>query len=121
MYYEDTLLCYRIKKAGYSVVYLPYAPLVHYGRRSARQAAALAALNSFRSSVTYFEKLYGIEAATLYRTAVRLGWRACALGFNTLALSSNRWTRGKAEFFRFLLKEDAVAAERLRVAKLAKL
>ena len=38
MYYEEADLCYRIKKSGYKIKYLPNAKIIHYGEKSSKSS-----------------------------------------------------------------------------------
>ncbi len=87
-YYEDVDLCYRIKNAGWKVVYFPEAKVTHYWRRSSEQAGDRAALEHYRSRYLFFQKHYGktrlrfLKAVTisfLLMDTLR-GWIRCAAG-----------------------------------------
>ena len=103
MYYEDTLLCRRAREAGYKVVYLPLAPIIHYRGNSAKKIRPATILYSFQSSVVYFDRLYGAIVAGIYRRTVKAAWWLIAL---TFGLIPNDRFREKAELFRFLYYED---------------
>ena len=59
MWYEDTLLCYKVRNQGYDIKYLPCASIIHYGGMSSRQILAKSMFNSFNSSIVYIEQVYG--------------------------------------------------------------
>jgi GT2 family glycosyltransferase len=103
MWFEDTLLCYNLRKAGYRVVYLPYAPIVHYKGKSAGKIPVKAAFNSFRGSTIYFQKVYGRPLARFYATTVRLIWALFALCFSILEFVPNEKIKKKAQLFRRLI------------------
>ena len=103
MYYEDTLLCRRAWKAGYAVVYLPLAPIIHYRGNSAKTARPATILYSFQSSVVYFERLHGATIASLYRHTVKAIWWISALIFKLLPMPR---FREKAELFRYLYDHE---------------
>lgn len=52
MYFEDNDLCLRLRKAGYSVVYCPYAHITHIGGQSAKKNPK--SLKAYRDSLRYF-------------------------------------------------------------------
>lgn len=106
MYYEDTLLCFRCWQKGYRVMYLPLAPIIHYGGGSAKQVRAFTAFNSFKSSVTYFEKTRGRITANVYGSAVKMLWRTFAGMFRVLSVFSGRRFVKKAELFSELTMLD---------------
>ena len=103
MWFEDTLLCYSLRKAGYRVVYLPYAPIIHYKGKSAGKIPVKAAFNSFRGSTIYFQKVYGRPLARFYATTVRLIWALFALCFSILEFVPNEKIKEKAQLFRRLI------------------
>lgn len=104
MYYEDTLLCKRAWKSGYSVIYLPLAPVIHYRAISAKKIRAKTMLYSFQSSVVYVERLHGATIAGCYRHVVRTVWRFFGLLF---WLFPFRRFREKSDLFWYLLWEDS--------------
>jgi GT2 family glycosyltransferase len=108
MYYEDTLLCARARKNGYRIMYLPFAPIIHYHQASARLIGSQAIFYSFRSSVIYFKKIYGKFVAKLYSSITRIIWCAFALIFSLLQIFPLRKFKEKAELFRSLLSEGCV-------------
>lgn len=103
MYYEDTLLCKRAREAGFEVVYLPLAPIVHYRGTSARKARTATLLHSFQSSVVYCERLYGSVVAAIYRRAVKTIWWLTSLIFRLAPFGR---LRRKADLFRDLNEQD---------------
>lgn len=104
MWFEDTLLCYSLRKAGYRVVYLPYAPIIHYKGKSAGKIPVEAAFNSFRGSTIYFQKVYGRPLARFYAMTVRLIWVLFALCFSILKFVPNEKIKEKAQLFRRLIE-----------------
>lgn len=56
LYWEDADLCRRIRSAGWRVVFLPSARVVHYGRRGSRHAARRSIVAFHRSAYRYFSK-----------------------------------------------------------------
>ena len=103
MYYEDTLLCHRVWKAGYRVVYVPIVPIIHYGGESAKQVKAFAAYNSFKSSVVYFKKTRNPAQAQVYSVCVRNTWFILKWVFTVTAIFPGKLAKRKAEFFSELM------------------
>jgi len=99
MYYEDTMLCFRIWEKGGRVVYLPVAPIIHYGGASAKQIRTHSAFNSFKGSVIYFAKTRGSSTAYLYSTVVRLAWVGFWAVFSVLQLLPIKKLSEKATLF----------------------
>lgn len=106
MYYEDTLLCYQVHKCGYRIVYLPYASIIHYQGMSARQIRTITAYNSFKSSVIYFERIYGKKTADVYARIVKIIWHLLVCGFTLFQVVPFPKFREKTEFFRYLSKQN---------------
>ena len=67
MYGEDVDLCYRIKKAGWQIWYLPEAEIIHYGGGSSGRIAETAAIYDRISIAKFFGKHRGILTAIAYR------------------------------------------------------
>jgi hypothetical protein len=59
MYSEELDWCQRIKAAGWRVVYLPQAQILHYGGKSSDQVAAAKHIHFQRSKIAYYTKYFG--------------------------------------------------------------
>lgn len=66
MYTEEIDFCYRAKKAGWKIAWLPTAEVIHYGGQSTRQAASSVFLQLYHSKLLFFRKHYGKPAAWAY-------------------------------------------------------
>jgi GT2 family glycosyltransferase len=58
MFFEDVDICYRIKKNGWQIYYLPDAEIIHYGGQSVRQRVNVGE-EFYRSLILYFKTRYG--------------------------------------------------------------
>ncbi len=67
MYSEELDLCRRVKEAGWKIVYLPQAQVVHYVGKSSDQALAARHIYFQMSKVRYFRKWHGTAQANLLR------------------------------------------------------
>ncbi len=67
MYSEETDWCRRAKNAGWRVVYVGSARIVHYGGKSTEQANARSQIYFQRSKLYYFRKHHGIVVAGFLR------------------------------------------------------
>lgn len=67
MYTEEVDLCYRLRKAGWSIHWLPTARVIHYGGESTKQVPTESFLNLYRSKILYFRKHHGAAAAVAYK------------------------------------------------------
>ncbi len=72
MYFEEIDLCYRIKKAGYSVCYTPDSKIVHLGKGSSRVFRDTVFRN-LSSQEYFFWKHYGRAQAIAMRLIVIVG------------------------------------------------
>lgn len=76
MYYEEVDLCFRIKRAGYRVVFVPEAAIVHLGGRSATQVPVRKRIAAMTSLLKFFKKHYGGFStglfACLFKPAIAL-------------------------------------------------
>jgi N-acetylglucosaminyl-diphospho-decaprenol L-rhamnosyltransferase len=70
MYSEELDLCRRVKEAGWKVVYLPKAQVVHYVGQSSDQAVAARHIYFQTSKVHYFRKWHGARQANLLRLSL---------------------------------------------------
>ena len=59
MYSEELDLCRRIKKAGWQIVYLPSAQIIHHEGKSSEQVVAARHIRFQTSKVRYFRKFHG--------------------------------------------------------------
>ncbi len=67
MYSEELDLCRRVKAAGWKIMYLPQAQVVHYVGKSSDQAVAARHIYFQTSKVHYFRKWHGAFQANLLR------------------------------------------------------
>jgi N-acetylglucosaminyl-diphospho-decaprenol L-rhamnosyltransferase len=67
MYSEELDWCRRVKAAGWRVVYLPSARIVHYEGKSSEQAGVARHIRFQTSKVRYFRKFHGRPAAEALR------------------------------------------------------
>ncbi|MFQ5596281.1 MAG: glycosyltransferase family 2 protein [Anaerolineae bacterium] len=67
IYSEEVDLCYRLRRAGWRLYWLPAARVVHYGGQSTQQVAAEMFLRLYRGKLLYFRKNHGRLAAQLYK------------------------------------------------------
>lgn len=67
MYSEEVDLCRRLACAGYAVVWLPDAQVMHLGAQSTRQVEDAMFFQLYKGKIQYFRKHYGTVAAWIYR------------------------------------------------------
>ncbi|MBE2199056.1 MAG: glycosyltransferase family 2 protein [Anaerolinea sp.] len=72
MYSEEVDLCYRIKRAGWPLYWVPESQVIHYGGQSTRQAAAQMFVELYRGKVQYFRKNQGAVVAAVYKAILFL-------------------------------------------------
>jgi GT2 family glycosyltransferase len=94
MYSEEVDWCKRIKKAGWQIVYLPQARVIHYEGRSSAQVSARRMIYFNTSKVRYINKYYGPVKAAILRIAL-LGMFACQL-----LLEGAKWFVGHKRLMR---------------------
>jgi hypothetical protein len=70
MYSEEMDWCKRIKDAGWRVVYLPQAVVIHHEAKSSSQASAQRIINFNTSKVRYLAKHHGRAQAAFARFAL---------------------------------------------------
>ncbi|HSO28205.1 MAG TPA: glycosyltransferase family 2 protein [Anaerolineales bacterium] len=67
MYSEELDWCRRFKNAGWRVVYLPTAQIIHYEGKSSEQAVVARHINFQQAKLRYFRKYHSRLAASLLR------------------------------------------------------
>lgn len=67
MYSEELDWCRRFKNAGWRVVYLPIAQIIHYEGKSSEQAVVARHINFQQAKLRYFRKYHSRLAASLLR------------------------------------------------------
>jgi len=70
MYSEELDLCRRIKEAGWRIVYLPTAQVVHHEGKSSEQVVAARHIRFQTSKVRYFRKFHGPLQAEALRVFI---------------------------------------------------
>lgn len=70
LYSEEIDLCYRVKRAGWQLVWLPDVAMIHFGGQSSKQVATQSFLNLYRGKVMFFRKHYGLVSAGFYRAVL---------------------------------------------------
>lgn len=102
MYSEELDWCRRLKAAGWRIVYVPTAQIVHHGGKSSEQVVAARHLHFQTSKVRYFQKHHGPLAAEALR------WFLLANYAWQLALEGAKWLVGH----RRSLRAQRIAAYR---------
>jgi N-acetylglucosaminyl-diphospho-decaprenol L-rhamnosyltransferase len=77
MYSEELDWCRRIKMAGWQVIYLPTAQVIHHVGKSSEQAITARHINFQRAKLRYFYKYHGWLTAWLLRLFIlwNYGWQ----------------------------------------------
>ena len=75
LYLEDAEIQYRIKKAGYKIVYIPYIKIYHFNNSSVQSydGENIYFYNTHRSKMIYFHKHFGFFKRNFVRTLLILG------------------------------------------------
>ena len=110
MYSEELDWCRRFKEAGWRVVYLPTAQVIHYGGKSSEQVIAARHIHFQTSKVRYFRKYHGCVVAEMLRLFI-LGNYLWQLG-----LEAGKWLLGHKRPLRMerIIAYRAVLRSRLR-------
>ncbi len=105
MFSEEMDLCYRLKKAGWSVNYIPQATAVHLWGGSSNQVKGEVFLQLYRSRIMFFRKHYGKWVTRLYKTELFLGslLRVVLAWFSGLLNNQSEESR-KGEHYRKLMQ-----------------
>ena len=86
LYYEDTDLCVRVRKQGFSIWYLPTAEIVHIGMYTSNKMRKLFELSNCQSSLYFFRKHRGwpwsaVLRLVLFVSSLAKGVVAYLIGF----------------------------------------
>jgi GT2 family glycosyltransferase len=100
MYSEELDWCRRMKGAGWRVVYLPAAQVVHHEGKSSEQAVTARHVHFHRAKLRYFRKYHGRLAAGVLRAFLLLVyfWQLLLEGMKGLVGHKRplRWQRVRA-------------------------
>jgi GT2 family glycosyltransferase len=73
MYYEEVEWCWRIRKAGYKVYYVPESRVVHHWMGSVKQFSKAMTDRLFRSALIYYRKTGGVRQQLAIRLVIAIG------------------------------------------------
>jgi len=104
MYTEEVDLCYRLRRDGWELDWIPQSRVTHYGGASSVQAYNAMYVQLYRSKVQFYRKFGGEPRAQRYKSFVRLAywprWLVSASGARLKPALIDR-----AQTFRRLLDE----------------
>ncbi len=103
MYYEEVDLCYRIKRNGWQIYYIPEAKIIHAAGKSYSKNITGMIRHQYRSKFIYYRKNYGEfpSSILIFLTIYEMGYRMIMYYLMSFLLSKNRkeyWFRLKAYF-----------------------
>jgi GT2 family glycosyltransferase len=84
MYSEETDWCFRMRRQGWKVYYLPGVEVIHLGGGSASRANATQLVRLYDSKIRFFRKHYGARQTSLLRYGLAV---VNALGLTRRALT----------------------------------
>ena len=90
MYSEEVDLCYRLRKGGWGLFWIPQARVVHFGGQSTRQASSEMFLRLYEAKLTYFRKNHGNFKAQLYKFMIMLATLSRLLSTSLIWLEEPR-------------------------------
>ncbi len=88
LYSEEVEWCWRIRRAGWRVVYLPEATVYHHESASAGQQPAWRQIAFDTAKVQLYERLHGRPAAEILRAFLLLNYLAW------IAIEGSKWLLG---------------------------
>ncbi len=94
MYTEELDLCYRLRKAGWQLYWVPEAVVLHHGGQSTRQVPEEMFIQLYGSRLQYFRKHHGEAAASGYKV-VLMAAAVTRVGLSPLAYVINPEERQK--------------------------
>jgi len=92
MYFEEVDLCYRIKRQGWKIVFLPTAYVTHYGGQSSLQNMDVRIIKRYESLLAFFKKHYRQREVLALRLLVicEMLWRVLFTAMHVLPRSVQR-------------------------------
>jgi GT2 family glycosyltransferase len=72
MFFEDVDLCYRIRRNGWKIYYLPEAGIIHHGGQSVKQRSNIGE-EFYKSLIKYFKSHYGSRGEARVRASMIIG------------------------------------------------
>lgn len=90
MFAEEDDWCFRIRKHGWKVYYLPDAEIIHYQGASVKQASQKMFLQLHKSKVAFFRKHYGPFSAVLLKIVYLAGYSLRLGVISLIGLTSRR-------------------------------
>ncbi len=72
IYSEEIDLCFRLRRAGWQLFWLPTASIVHFGGQSTHQVAETMFLHLYRGKILYFKKHHGALTGFFYKLILLL-------------------------------------------------
>jgi len=67
IYGEEVDWCWRIKQAGWKIMYLPHAQIIHYGKAASDQRKTEMFIQNYKSAYIFLKKNYPAYSYWLYR------------------------------------------------------
>ncbi len=102
---EETDLCFRIRQAGYPILFTPEAVITHLQGQSVKRSPLRFHIEAFKNRYRYFYKHYGTKAVVRYRLVWLLGFGLRQLAFGALNLASySERRKERIEMWRALRK-----------------
>jgi GT2 family glycosyltransferase len=104
-HFEEADLCFRVRKAGYPILFYPDAEIVHLGGQSVNRFPIRFDLETYRSRYRFFFKHYGMTGMLRIRLVSLIGLQLRRFGYSLL-----RWFKPsevlekRLEMYRVLLE-----------------
>lgn len=102
MYCEDVDWCYRMRKAGWKVVYNPHSVVLHYGGKSMKKQTGRVVGAHKAGLVAFYGKYHGAGSTAVFRSVLWTGYALQAAGWLLDAVRGRR--SGIDKFKRMLFK-----------------
>ncbi len=87
MYTEEVEWCFRIKRAGYKIIYSPQAKIIHIGRGSSGKISPRAFVGEFKGLIYFYKKHKGYFSLQLLKIFLKIGALARIVIFTILGRS----------------------------------
>jgi len=110
MFFEEVDWCFRAKKRGWKIYFIPRAEIIHYGGQSARSTMSEMMIQGYKSKHKFFRKHYGIlsewivKQMDLWGLIFKILYRTAIISVNSINGSNDdkEYYRGSREILKDL-------------------
>jgi len=104
-HFEEVDLCYRVKKAGYQILYTPDSVITHLGGQSVGRFPIRFQLERIRNRYKYFHKHYGFKVTEMCRIITQISFRIRQIGYGFYRMfNKSEALKNRMEMYQVVIK-----------------